>query len=314
MSFVSKKLELKDYHVLKAYYQSYQSKAHDLNLTNLMVWRKKYDVHYVELDSYLWIIYHFNDKKNLAFSQPIGDYSNQKALYNTVEKWIQYCLNHEMNLRLRNIDQLFKTFIENNINDLGFVIKNMDTQDDVSDYCYHSKDLAYLEGKKYHKKRNHINQFLNHYENNWRVEVLSNINRLDAKKISRQWCFSHGCESNDSLCYEYKGIDELLDNWQIFENNGVNGLIAYIDNQPEAFAIGEPLTDNTYVVHFEKANQNIVGGYAFINQKMAQYVSDKWEFINREPDLGILGLRKAKQSYYPAFLEIKWHVELEGLK
>jgi hypothetical protein len=84
-----------------------------------------------------------------------------------------------------------------------------------------------------------------------------------------------------------------------FEYLGVFGGAVYIDDKVEAFTLAEPLNDETAVVHFEKANSGIEGLYQVINQWFCQRALRGFRFVNREQDLGVSGLRKAKQSYHP---------------
>ena len=76
-----------------------------------------------------------------------------------------------------------------------------------------------------------------------------------------------------------------------------------------AMTLGSPLSENTFDVHFEKAMEGYDGAYSVINREFAQYLRDKYprlQWLNREDDLGIECLRKAKLSYCPDRLIEKW--------
>ena len=90
-----------------------------------------------------------------------------------------------------------------------------------------------------------------------------------------------------------------------FENLGLEGLILYVGEQPVAVTMGSRLSEDTFDVHFEKAREDVQGAYGAINRAFARYLREKYpslRYLNREDDLGLPGLRKAKLSYNPAFL------------
>jgi len=77
-----------------------------------------------------------------------------------------------------------------------------------------------------------------------------------------------------------------------------------------AFTIGEPLNSDTYIVHFEKAFSDIQGAYPMINREFARHIQTlrpNIRYFNREEDLGIESLQRAKRSYYPVFMVEKYH-------
>ena len=69
-----------------------------------------------------------------------------------------------------------------------------------------------------------------------------------------------------------------------------------------AFSIGEEVCEDTFVVHIEKAYAEVEGAYTMINQQFVTHECEKYQYINREEDMGAEGLRKAKLSYRPVFL------------
>ena len=113
--------------------------------------------------------------------------------------------------------------------------------------------------------------------------------------------------ADDGIDDEFVGIKKIFDNYDILsEDVKVGGV--YIDGKLEAFSIGEKLTDNMVVVHIEKANAEIRGLYPYINQQFLVNEFSDVEFVNREEDLGIEGLRKAKLSYHPCRFVEKYTV------
>lgn len=165
---------------------------------------------------------------------------------------------------------------------------------DNSDYVYLTRDLIDLAGNKYHRKKNHLNQFLKNHE----FQFLT----LDAELVEcfldmqEAWCRMRECVEHPSLLSEDYAVHEALTRFGELDYRG--GAIV-INGKVEAFALGEPLNEDTVVIHIEKANPDIPGLYAAINQLFCRHVWSPMKYVNREQDLGVEGLRKAKESYYP---------------
>jgi hypothetical protein len=81
-----------------------------------------------------------------------------------------------------------------------------------------------------------------------------------------------------------------------------------VNGKVEAFTFGERLNHDTAVVHIEKANPEINGLYAVVNQLFCREVLSGFKFVNREQDLGLEGLRRAKESYHPHHMVEKYRV------
>lgn len=170
------------------------------------------------------------------------------------------------------------------------------------DYIYRTTDLAALSGKKYGKKRNHIKQF-KAKRPGWRFEPLTSGNLQDAREIEEKWleeALAFDAANADDLQIEKEIIFSALENFERFEKVcGMTGGLLYVDDKPAAFCVASLLSEAVTDVHFEKCLSPYArdGGYAVINNEFSKTVQT--EFINREEDLGIEGLRKAKLSYYP---------------
>lgn len=169
------------------------------------------------------------------------------------------------------------------------------------DYIYRMEDLAGLAGKKYGKKRNHIKQF-KAKRPGWRFEPLTSANLQGARLVEEKWLkeFLAHDAAGDDLKIEKEIIFFALENFERFEKVcGMAGGLLYVDDKPVAFCVASLLSAAVTDVHFEKCLFEYArdGGYAVINNEFSKSV--KTEFINREEDLGIEGLRKAKLSYYP---------------
>ena len=163
-----------------------------------------------------------------------------------------------------------------------------------SDYIYLRSELASLSGKAFHKKKNHFSKFVRTYPD-YKYYEIGACNIYDAQKVADAWYYEHLQDEDASQLAEYKAIKEALDN---FEELGLIGGIIYVNDSPCAMTIASKINENTVDVHFEKAvgEYALNGGYAAINKLFSEKL-DGVTWLNREEDIGIEGLRKAKLSY-----------------
>lgn len=172
---------------------------------------------------------------------------------------------------------------------------------DASDYLYRVEDLANLSGKKYHGKRNHISAFRK--ENNWRYEPITRDNIAECYEMNVKWERENASRHLKHIGREEIAIDRAFE--KFFDLELVGGLIR-VEDEIVAYSMGEPINSKVFCVHLEKAYASIRGAYPIINQEFVQHEMMDYEFVNREEDLGLEGLRKAKLSYNPAFLYDKY--------
>ena len=170
---------------------------------------------------------------------------------------------------------------------------------DFFDYVYDINDLVELRGKKYHSKKNHFNKFTTSYPD-YRVEEINDSNIDKVSAMVEQWYRDRLEEAPDSdFQMETVAIGKAL---RHYKELGMEGLVMYIGDEVVAMTVGSFTSKDTIDVHFEKARRNIDGGYAVINREFAKHIRDKYpqvKYLNREDDMGIEGLRKAKESYRP---------------
>ncbi|MBR2779191.1 MAG: DUF2156 domain-containing protein [Firmicutes bacterium] len=166
------------------------------------------------------------------------------------------------------------------------------------DYVYRTEDLAGLKGRRYHSKKNLVNRFNREQEGRYEIvpfsadmaeEALSLLEYIDEKKQVT------GFEAD--MLHMEKGV--LMDALPEYRRLGLEGVALRIDGKLEGYAIGGLLGSDTIVEHVEKANVDFPGIYQKLNQEFAKACLGRYEFINREEDMGLAGLRKAKTSYRP---------------
>lgn len=171
------------------------------------------------------------------------------------------------------------------------------------DYIYLRKNLVHLAGKKYHKKRNLVNAFLNSYsyEEKW----IDGDNEKDAFAVLEQWVQDRDDQGDYEAAFEALTLRKELE---------LTGCLTFVDGKPAAYSLGEALAKGrAFAVHFEKADDSYKGIYQFINRSFASMLPRHYLHINREQDLGDPGLRQAKMSYRPDGFVKKFKVHPESL-
>lgn len=169
---------------------------------------------------------------------------------------------------------------------------------DNAEYLYLAEKMISLSGKKMQKKRNHINRFKAENPHWEYYPLMTKVEIDECLFMLKEW--SDAEPSHDSEPdYDYIATRNMLEN---FHALGLKGGALKVNGKMIAFTIGAPLTDDTFVVHVEKAYADINGTYTMINQQFAEHEAYAFTYINREEDMGIEGLRKAKMSYYPDIL------------
>ena len=171
---------------------------------------------------------------------------------------------------------------------------------DAFDYIYLREDLANLSGKKYHGKRNHISAFSK--KHNWSFKPITAENTEDVKLCAEKWYKENADREDKYLRCEKQGIITILDNMELL---GVRGGAVYVDGKVVAFTLGSRISDEIFDIHIEKALSDYAEGYTVINREFARTLTE-YKYINREDDMGLEGLRKAKLSYKPAILLKKY--------
>lgn len=182
---------------------------------------------------------------------------------------------------------------------------------DAFDYVYDINDLATLAGKKFQKKRNHLNRFRQNHPDAI-VEPVTAENLPRVKALAETW-YKLRLASDPQADFQLEQA-ALNRAFRYREALGLEGLLLTCDGQDVAFTLGSRLSENTFDIHFEKALDIADGAYPAINNHFANYLRSTYPalaFLNREDDMGLEGLRKAKLSYNPHHLVEKCWVHLK---
>lgn len=268
----------------------------------------------VFLDEFLWkdyynVMFAIWEDKALFLTMKIGNeiYSSlpmckEEDLKSSFEVLIKY-FNNKLNKKLKVFLADEKGLNVLNLDKSEFLIKEME---DAKDYLYSAESLKTLSGKKLRKKKNHINAFLRENENNFFYKPLCCKDSNEIWTFLLNWRKEKGEDVEAHLDGELKGIKDILKNCN---NLKINMCGVYVNNKLEAFSLGSyNKIEKMAIIHIEKANPNIRGLYPFINQQFIINAFPNAEIVNREDDLGLEGLRKAKLSYEPIDYARKYRI------
>ena len=233
----------------------------------------------------------------LMYCYPMGNGDKKAA----VEAIIEDAADLGKDFRFFGITKEFADELEENFPDVFRIVFDRDG----SDYIYSREDLVILKGKRYQPKRNHISYFTKNF--NWSYERISRENIADCLRMNERWVDESLDERKEDLLEELEIIRKVFDNYEALDF--VGGLIR-IDGEVVAFTMGERMNDDTFCVHFEKAFSSYRGAYPMINREFCSRELASYRFVDREDDLGVDNLRKAKLSYYPVLIKEEYEAEL----
>lgn len=292
-----REISVDDKQLFDKYIKIHKTKASELSFTNIFMWRNFYKFRFCEVGELLCLICVPDDIEPFAF-EPIGKYSGE-GFKKAVDEIKEYFKSMGWKLVFKRVEEDKIDFFKQ----CTIEEKEINFDRDNCDYVYHSEDLINLSGKKYHGKKNHLNSFLKQYE--FEYVRLSEDLVDECIRINEEWCARRSCDLHKGLYCEKLANNEVLKNYLRL---GYKGALIKVNGRYEAYTVGELLNEETAVIHIEKANDDIRGLYTIINQ---QFCENSWKnvtYVNREQDLGIEGLRKAKLSYNPVMLVNKYTI------
>lgn len=265
--------------------------ACEYTFVNNFIWRKAYRVEVAEICQCLVIRFHKQEQD--CYSYPVGN-GDKKAAIQTLlfackEKGAPLVMSP---LSVDDKRQLQAWFPGRFL---------LEAERDSFDYIYAREKLATLAGKKMHGKRNHIARFKD--GGDWSYEPMTDANLEECRTMTYSWMKMRAEKWNEEMEEEVVVLHEAFDHRKEL---GLIGGVLRREGEIVAFSMGEPLNQDTFVVHFEKAYPDMQGAYPMINQQFVQNACTGYTYINREEDTGDEGLRKAKLSYYPEILLEKY--------
>lgn len=263
---------------------------------NIFMWSDIYKNKILNYNG-MFISKDFSD--NPMFCYPVGKGDKKAA----IKALIEYAKETDTTLKFFGMIESNKEELEEMFPDKFHIAETRE----FFDYVYRTEDLCNLSGKKYHSKKNHISFFEKNY--NWTFEPINESNIEQCLLLNEHWKRLNESKNPFEISDENRAIKVAFDNY--FELDFEGGVLK-IEDEIVAFSFGEKLNNNTFCVHVEKAYSNIRGAYQMINRELARQLKGRYEFINREDDTGSEGLRKAKLSYHPHCLTVKYSATYKG--
>lgn len=290
-------ITLEDKPLLDSYLKpTHPHQLSDFNFSNLFIWRFAREISYCLIDEFL-ILKTCYPNSTPYFFYPFSLGGREKGERKAV---LEALLTSYPNATFKSLSQSQAQELEEFFPKRFSIAPNRDR----FDYVYSIPELIALSGRKYHKKKNHLNKFLQTYPN-FVFESITPSNAQEVQSVYERW-YEDNPNKDEALESERMGIFSSLQN--LTSLSLIGGLIR-IEGEIVAFALGEAVDEESVVMHIEKANTSIQGIYQAINQQFLENAFSSYLWVNREEDLGIEGLRKAKLSYQPHFLLEKYEAK-----
>lgn len=253
---------------------------------NLFVWSTAYRTEIAGFEGFM--ICRWGKAPDYKYSLPIGKGNFKKAVEEIIADAKSFGIKPVMYGVTENYKKLLDEYFPNKFD---YIYDEGDF-----DYIYSVEKMASLSGKKYHGKRNHITNFKKNHPD-WSFEIIDSSNIHECIELHSNWINTH--EDDADYSFEFEAVLTAFEN---YEKLGFVGGILKVGGKAIAYTMGERHSDELFVTHFEKAPPEIQGAYPIINQEFTKNCLMDYQYVNREEDLGIEGLRKAKQSYNPEIL------------
>jgi hypothetical protein len=296
-----KKLEIGDKQIFESYMSGHNYRHSEASFSNLFIWQEAWNIKWAE------------DGEALYMSMD-SDIYRPFLLPPYLKDPEASCLPH-MKMAKEYMMDIFGVFymkcvipesVKKIKQDCGEMFRF--TYDPCnSEYMYNTADLISLEGRKYHSKRNHINKFLKNHT----YELLEYTPDLeeDCLFIHGSWMEERGEYSEREAAEELLATQKAL---KYYNRLNFAGCVIKSDGEPAAFSFGERICGDTAIIHIEKACCGQDGVYQLINREFTARRFADTTYINRAEDMGLEGLRRAKLSYYPAFMLKRYDCVLGG--
>jgi len=275
--------------MVEHYTEKWKLECSEYTFSNLLMWGCGGNIMLAEDEQALYILLHWGNERFMF--APLTVEPESEYYQTALDKAAEYMRSNCIPPVFKGISGPIKAAFERCT---GYEL----TEDrNNSDYVYTMESLRDLAGKKLHAKRNHIHQFMAQYGERYEYVKITGDMMGECVDVYNEWLSEKSPDETDNM--ELCAIKTLLMHMGTL---GIRGGGIRIDGKLAAFTLGQKMDDNMAVVHIEKADNEIMGLYTVINNQFVQHELTDVKFINREEDMGMEGLRKAKLSYYPAYM------------
>ena len=277
-----------DADLLRSYMMESKCMNCDMNVANLCSWQFLYHTEYAIVEGFL--VLRFVSDGHVTYMKPIGKGN----------------LRHVLELLMADARSLGDTFIMACVCPCAQALMDesmpasftYSVDRDRADYLYLREKLVSLSGKKLQPKRNHISKFKRSYPS-YEYRPLTADLVPECIRLGEEWCRTNDCREQRAMQAEQKMISYALKH--IEELHIVGGTL-FVEGRMVAFTFGARINAEAFDVCVEKADTTYDGAYAMINNEFVSRLPEDIVYINREEDLGLEGLRRAKLSYYPELI------------
>jgi len=276
-----KPLEITDRPVVQGFFDRHPCEASEYSFGNNFIWRHFDHPRWTVLNGNLCLAFDPPGQPSYALA-PVGEGDIPKTIRNLLDI-------------VPRLVRVPSAFVNNH--GAGF---HCEAERDAFDYVYATEDLAELQGKKFDGKRNRIRKF--EREHAWRYIPVNEGDLEPCRKLFEEW-FAEKDETAATAIGQKNTIQEALTHFEVL---GLSGGAIEVDGRLAALSIGEPLTRETAVIHIEIVSPCCEGLAQIMNREFVRNAFRSFAFINREEDLGLPGLRRAKLSYQPHHLVEKF--------
>ena len=303
-----RELGIDDREVLQACLDQLPAETADQNFTSLFMWRRNYNIKISRLNGCICL--HCTALEGEFFFPPVGE-----RMLESAEACLALLEEQDKEPIIgRAPESLVKRYFTDQTR---FSVKE---DRDSSEYIYLTEHLIKLAGRSYHGQRNHIRRFKRmHPDFSLELVGCENGNIVECLELAEEWFAAkwrvlaeRAGSSPETLTYEQAFLKDervaIKELFSHFHELRVTGLAVRVDGRIRAFSVGEPLNEDTVVIHLEKADHAYRGLSQFICQAFCEHVWADYTFINREEDLGFEGLRRAKLALGPHHLAQKYDV------
>ena len=280
-----KPISYTDKAIFDKYWYDGIEKGCELTFSNIYAWGEQF---FAEISGNIVILSRFGEYA--VYRYPIGHGDKRAAvdaiMLDSRERGIPLVIGGMTRESVKELDNLYNGLFKFKYNDSSY------------DYVYDIDVLASLKGRKFHGKRGHIKKFVTAYPD-YKVEEISKNTLPRVKNFIDLWFQRRAEEGESDYGLEKEAISRALG---AFDELSLDGILLIADGEVVAVTLGSIMSEDTFDVQYEKALWDVDGAYPTINREFAKYLKNKYPFLtylNREEDMGIEGLRKAKESYQP---------------
>jgi uncharacterized protein len=291
----------RDSEVYRRLHAASRTEISDSCLISRVAWNKGFNYQKLFFDDCLCLISDGGVFTSPHMTWPVGSLEGFELKSLMDQAWRVFQQNG-WPFRLMYIDELYLPLLENLP---GYQVK-ITYKRDFDDYVYDAEELRQLSGKTLHGQRNYFNRFTRSYPD-YEYRQLTAADRDEALNLVRSWCIEKSLDCQNLCQSDYLAIKQAFDDFPVLD---IRGGAIRVAGRMVAFAFGSLLRGETAVIHFEKAASGYDGLYAAINKFILDYTFPDVRFVNREEDMGIAGLRKAKEAYCPVRMIHKYEAIL----